>query len=200
MVLWFRIRVFLYSWWVFVWLVDCIRLCDDWIAHHRIPPDGNSVPARNAISILEMRSFLLCFLLCCSIALSKYSYTDRCYRYEQDRSSACRMCYHVKHSIVMTYYQYYINRKGTPLSSDYIIYDKTKKEDTNPKWSYYFQWVACNDLVTSYVLTDCKHFESKYECTRTCESIWFKIWNVTAAEEFVQVCDKEFIGRYADIM
>lgn len=52
----------------------------------------------------------------------------------------------------------------------------------------------------SYVLTDCKHLEGKYECTQMCESVWFKIWNATAAEEFVQVCDKAFIGKYADVM
>ena len=67
----------------------------------------------------------------------------------------------------MTYYQYYINRNGIPLSTDYIIYDKEKNKKT---------------------------------CTRTCESIWFKIWNVTAAKQFVDFCDKEFIGRYADVM
>ncbi|KAK8816026.1 hypothetical protein WA538_005144 [Blastocystis sp. DL] len=126
-----------------------------------------------------MRSFLICILLCCSIALSKYSYTDKCYRYEQERSSA-----------FMTYYQYYINRNGIPLSTDYIIYDKEKKEDVIPKWSYYFH----------YVLSDCKRSENKHTCTRTCESIWFKIWNVTAAKQFVDFCDKEFIGRYADVM
>ena len=43
----------------------------------------------------------------------------------------------------MTYYQYYINRNGIPLSTDYIIYDKEKKEDVSPKWSYYFQCGAC---------------------------------------------------------
>ena len=30
-------------------------------------------------------------------------------------------------------------------------------------------------------------------------SVWFKIWNVTAAEPLGSACDKAFDGQYADL-
>lgn len=34
----------------------------------------------------------------------------------------------------------------------------------------------------------------------TCESVWFKIWNVTAAGSLGASCDKVFIGQYENVM
>lgn len=51
----------------------------------------------------------------------------------------------------------------------------------------------------SYILTDCVESDKKFKCIRTCESVWFKIWNTTAAGEYGQKCDKSFIGKYGDI-
>lgn len=51
----------------------------------------------------------------------------------------------------------------------------------------------------SYVLSDCQRTEKGFNCTRTCESVWFKIWNVTAAEPLGSACDKAFDGQYADL-
>ena len=52
----------------------------------------------------------------------------------------------------------------------------------------------------SYVLRNCEKNEQKYKCVRTCESVWFKIWNVTEAGEYGQKCDKAFIGKYGNIV
>ena len=34
----------------------------------------------------------------------------------------------------------------------------------------------------------------------TCESVWFKIWNITAAGTMGDTCDKVFIGKYENVM
>ena len=52
----------------------------------------------------------------------------------------------------------------------------------------------------SYVLSDCKTAEDGFSCLSTCESVWFKIWNTTAAGSMTEVCDKIFIGQYANVM
>ena len=50
------------------------------------------------------------------------------------------------------------------------------------------------------MLSDCKTVEKGFHCLNTCESVWFKIWNTTAAGTIVDACDKEFIGQYANVM
>ena len=85
-----------------------------------------------------MRSFLICILLCCSIALSKYSYTDKCYRYGKDVESS-RRSEGVEPTLGSVHYQYYFNRKGIPLSNDYILYEKVFGQGNSMMWSYYYQ-------------------------------------------------------------
>ena len=41
--------------------------------------------------------------------------------------------------IVTLYYQYYINRKGLPLSSDFIVYQRNYGRNKPLMWSYYYQ-------------------------------------------------------------
>ena len=142
---------------------------------------------------------LILFLLCCSVAFCKYSYTDKCYRYGKDvessRGNDLPMSF-----LGSVYYQYYFNRRGIPLSNDYIAYERTFGEEDNLMWSYYYQWELgyCDNC--SYVLSHCQKTDKGFNCTRTCESVWFKIWNVTAAEPLGSACDKAFVGQYANVM
>ena len=57
-----------------------------------------------------------------------------------------------------------------------------------------------NSMTSSYVLSDCQSIETGFKCTSTCESVWFKLWNVTAAGATGASCDKVFIGKYANVM
>lgn len=50
------------------------------------------------------------------------------------------------------------------------------------------------------MLSNCVREETRFRCVRTCESVWFKIWNVTAAGKYGEKCDKAFIGKYGNIM
>ena len=50
------------------------------------------------------------------------------------------------------------------------------------------------------MLSDCKKTENGFDCLSTCESVWFKIWNITAAGSTGAACDKIFIGQYANVM
>ncbi|KAK8801894.1 hypothetical protein WA588_006178 [Blastocystis sp. NMH] len=126
-----------------------------------------------------MKSILLCLLLSCALAASVYSYSDKCYRYEMVNDESFTL-----------YYQYYINRKGLPLSSDFIVYQRNYGMNKPLMWSYYYH----------HVLSNCVREETKFRCVRTCESVWFKIWNVTAAGKYGEKCDKAFIGKYGNIM
>lgn len=58
----------------------------------------------------------------------------------------------------------------------------------------------CCMLRHSHVLTDCVREDTKFRCVNTCESVWFKIWNVTEAGEYGEKCDKAFIGKYGNIL
>ena len=49
-------------------------------------------------------------------------------------------------------------------------------------------------------MTDCQIVEKGFNCTSTCESVWFKIWNVTSAGSMGQTCDKAFFHKYANVM
>ncbi|KAK8803122.1 hypothetical protein WA588_002278, partial [Blastocystis sp. NMH] len=124
------------------------------------------------------RSWVLFFLICCSVAFCKYSYTDKCYRFEK-----------VQDKQYTFYYQYYFNRKGQPLSNDFIVYESNRR-DSSLAWSYYYH----------YVLSDCDRTEKEFKCVSTCESVWFKIWNITAAGSIGAACDKAFIGKYENVM
>ena len=55
-------------------------------------------------------------------------------------------------------------------------------------------------MICSYVLSDCKKKENDFDCVSTCESVWFKIWNTTAAGTMTENCDKIFVGKYANVM
>lgn len=50
------------------------------------------------------------------------------------------------------------------------------------------------------VLSGCYATDSGYNCTATCESAWFKIWNPKAAYSKADVCDRAFIGHYQNVM
>ena len=47
--------------------------------------------------------------------------------------------------------------------------------------------------MNSYVLSDCDRTEKEFKCVSTCESVWFKIWNITAAGSIGAACDKAFM-------
>ena len=52
----------------------------------------------------------------------------------------------------------------------------------------------------SHVLSDCQSIENGFNCTSLCESVWFKIWNVSSAGSMGQTCDKAFVHKYANVM
>ena len=54
--------------------------------------------------------------------------------------------------------------------------------------------------MNSYVLSDCEKKEREFKCVSTCESVWFKIWNITAAGTMSDICDKVFIGQYENVV
>ena len=43
----------------------------------------------SVIHFFVMRSWVLFFLICCSVAFCKYSYTDKCYRFEKVHDKQC---------------------------------------------------------------------------------------------------------------
>ena len=49
-------------------------------------------------------------------------------------------------------------------------------------------------------MSDCETTENGFNCVSTCESLWFKIWNTTAADIIADICDKEFVGKYVNVM
>lgn len=53
--------------------------------------------------------------------------------------------------------------------------------------------------MNSYALTNCQNNEVGYECTSTCESVWFRIDNATSAKEYADHCDPIFLKKFADI-
>lgn len=46
------------------------------------------------------------------------------------------------------YYQYYFNRNGKPLSSDFITYERTRRDNVLA-WSYYYQWGCSNEFTVA---------------------------------------------------
>ena len=46
----------------------------------------------------------------------------------------------------------------------------------------------------------CTKTEEGYDCSLVCESIWFKVWNATAAGDYGKYCDKGLIGKYGNIL
>ena len=88
-----------------------------------------------------MRTTIIVLLLCLSLGCCKYSYSDKCYRYEQVVNEHCTNSESIQR--VDTYYsQYYFNRKGEPLSNDHIIYVKSYDGHRVLAWSYYYQYCA----------------------------------------------------------
>ncbi|KAK8808723.1 hypothetical protein WA588_004367 [Blastocystis sp. NMH] len=86
-------------------------------------------------------------------------------------------------------YQLYINRKGIPLGNDYIIY-QDNPSDGVLSLSYYYH----------YVVNTCTLSEDRYVCESVCESVWFKVWNVTAAGPYGETCNPAFLGQYGNIL
>ena len=102
--------------------------------------------------------------------------------------------------LVQFYYQYYVNKKGIPLSKDSIIHQGGIK-NPEPAVKYYYQYEYYIEiLINSQVLSNCTKKENTFHCVSTCESIWFKIGNTTSAKEYVTDCDPIFYKKYSDIM
>lgn len=60
--------------------------------------------------------------------------------------------------------------------------------------------ILCWIMWHSNILTNCEKKEEGYGCTRTCESVWFKIWDKEKSE-YGNVCtDPAFLKGYANIM
>lgn len=147
-----------------------------------------------------MRSYYLGVLLCClCLAVSKYSYTDKCYRFKGTPGDICRHLFVEFSWIVQTYYQFYVNKKGIPHSRDYIVFQSTYSSGIIA-YSFYYQWSWPPEVMYSYVLSDCEQVEEGFRCTNTCDSVWFKIENKTEAKSFVEKCDPIFQKKYADVM
>ena len=85
-----------------------------------------------------MRHWNLLFLLHLSLVVCKYSYTDKCYRYGKPIDEQ-RIGLWANSTIGTVNYQYYFNRKGTPLSNDYIVYEYPSGNEKYLAWSYYYQ-------------------------------------------------------------
>lgn len=49
-------------------------------------------------------------------------------------------------------------------------------------------------------MTDCIRVDGGFNCTNTCESGWFKIWNETAQPNYGKYCDKAFFGKYQNVL
>ena len=56
-----------------------------------------------------------------------------------------------------------------------------------------------NFITYSYVYYNCTQGHNGFRCKQVCESVWFKIYNATAATDYVQNCDKIFFKKYGDI-
>ena len=78
-----------------------------------------------------------------------------------------------------------------PLSDDFSSpYEYTYGEEKYLAWSYYYQFGFPHHLI---VVSNCMTTESGFKCLNTCESVWFKVWNATAADFFGEHCDKAFV-------
>ena len=134
-----------------------------------------------------------------SISFAKYSYSDECYRYKGDTTYESFFIPFLLF-IVQFYYQYYINKKGIPLSQDIIVHQGSLK-NPEPAVKYYYQFILIVFLLCySHVLSDCQQRDELFYCNSTCESIWFKIGNTTTAEGYVVDCDPIYYKKYGDIM
>ncbi|KAK8798129.1 hypothetical protein WA588_003215, partial [Blastocystis sp. NMH] len=120
---------------------------------------------------------LLLFALLCSLVLGKYSYSDKCYCYEGRAGN---------HLVIND--QYYVNKKGVPIGRDRIIYPGRFDPRLPPHISVYYH----------NVFSHCTRMDDRYNCTNTCKSIWFKIWENLDSESLSD-CAKEFKGQYGDI-
>lgn len=95
--------------------------------------------------------------------------------------------------------QYYFNSSGIPLAMDIVQY-YTNGTDKSVIHASLWQYVYINYISISNVLSGCYATDSGYNCTATCESAWFKIWNPKAAYSKADVCDRAFIGHYQNVM
>lgn len=74
-------------------------------------------------------------LLILSVVLGKFSYTDKCYRFKH-QDDGRRSHKLILFIIGRISYQIYVNRKGNPLSADYIV---DEGSDFDYDVSYYYQ-------------------------------------------------------------
>ena len=83
-------------------------------------------------------TWLFTVLLLLSISSAKYSYSDKCYRYAGSNMGDSNVSLWVWF-IVQFFYQYYINKKGIPLSEDFIVHQGGLK-NPEPDVKYYYQY------------------------------------------------------------
>lgn len=57
-------------------------------------------------------------------------------------------------------------------------------------------------FICSYTLEDCEVQEQSRRCIQNCESVWFKLLNVTnpAAKTYIEHCDPIYQEKYANVM
>ena len=83
-----------------------------------------------------MKSLLFVIACCFCLAVSKYSYTDKCYRFGVaiDKSRLVQFVGYIDDF----YYQIYVNKKGIPHSRDEIIVERPYGRNCS-MYSYYYQ-------------------------------------------------------------
>ena len=94
--------------------------------------------------------------------------------------------------------QYYVNKKGVPIGRDRIIYPGRFDPRLPSHISVYYQYGFICVIINSNVFSHCTRMDDRYNCTNTCKSIWFKIWENLDSESLSD-CAKEFKGQYGDI-
>ena len=142
-----------------------------------------------------MKPLLFCLII--STVLCGISYTDKCFRYDKVISNTSSR-YLIILWIDTDHYQYFLDRDGTPLGYDVIV-DKSSSDTKIEAVSYYYQYNHFKWITNSNVYSNCVKVVKGYKCIETCESVWFKIYNATAALEYVHDCDKVFYEKYGDI-
>lgn len=110
-------------------MIDLFRSPHTGIGHYSVLP---------FFSFGYMRSWSCVLLLCFSLSLCKYSYSDKCYRFEKVYDDQCIMS-SFDFKVDTFYYQSYFNSKGKPLSNDYIAYEKSSNADRVLTFSFYYQ-------------------------------------------------------------
>ena len=133
---------------------------------------------------------LICFVEC------KYSYFDKCYRYEKESDGNCTIFISIN-NVVIRAYQYYTNRHGELHTIDNLVLQRNKKYWD---WSFYYQYyLSC--ITSSYTLSNCVTQNKAIVCDRVCESVWFKLLNTEQepSTTWAKACDPIFLKTYGDV-